>query len=114
MRWLGVELPDGTKKRVLSKGDPKACVQEAIEICRENLQRILNACTRYGIGIQKVLLKFTPEIYILVVYMILVDIPLGFTCECVSKHREEIEGVAELFKVCYHILISWRLYSLWY
>lgn len=76
LRWLGVELPEGTKKRVLSKGPPKNCVDEAIQICRENLKRILYACTIYGI-----------------------EIPLGFTTECVSKHREEIEGVADLFKV---------------
>lgn len=76
MRWLGVELPEGTKRRVLSKGDPKNCVSEAIQICRENLKRILYACTVYGI-----------------------DIPLGFTTECVSKHREEVEGVADLFTV---------------
>lgn len=76
MRWLGVELPEGTKKRVLSKGAPTDCVGEAIQICRENLTRILNACEIYNI-----------------------EIPLGFTCECVSKHREEIEGVADLFMV---------------
>jgi len=76
LRWLGVELPEGTKKRVLSKGAPKNCVDEAIQICRENLKRILYACTIYGI-----------------------EIPLGFTTECVSKHREEIEGVADLYQV---------------
>lgn len=76
MRWLGVELPEGTKKRVLSKGVPIDCVSEAIQICRENLSRILNACAIYNI-----------------------EIPLGFTCECVSKHREEIEGVSDLFEV---------------
>lgn len=76
MRWLGVELPEGTKKRVLNKGSPVACVGEAIQICRENLRRILHACETYNI-----------------------EIPLGFTCECVSKHREEIEGVSDLFLV---------------
>jgi len=74
--WLGVELPKGTVKRVLSRDTPKARVDEAVEICRENLKRILDACERYGI-----------------------DVPLGFNAECVSKHKEEIEGALELFAV---------------
>jgi hypothetical protein len=74
--WLGVELPFGTVKRVLSRGTPKARVDEAVEICRENLKRILDACERYGI-----------------------DVPIGFNAECVSKHKEEIDGALELFAV---------------
>jgi len=74
--WLGVELPKGTIKRVTSRGSPQECVNEAIEICRENLKRILDACERYHI-----------------------DVPIGFNTECVSKHREEIAGAEELFFV---------------
>lgn len=74
--WLGVELPKGTIKRVLSRSSPQERVNEAIEICRENLKRILDACERYG-----------------------VDVPIGFNAECVSKHKEEIEGALELFSV---------------
>lgn len=74
--WLGVELPKGTVKRVISRGTPKARVDEAVEICRENLRRILDACERYAI-----------------------DVPIGFNAECVSKHKEEIEGALELFVV---------------
>jgi len=74
--WLGVELPKGTIKRVLSRSTPKERVNEAIEICRENLRRILDACERYA-----------------------VDVPIGFNAECVSKHKEEIEGALELFSV---------------
>jgi len=74
--WLGVELPKGTVKRVLSRGSPQAKVNEAIEICRENLKRILDACERFG-----------------------VDVPIGFNAECVSKHKEEIVGALELFSV---------------
>jgi len=74
--WLGVELPKGTVKRVISRSTPQARVTEAIEICRENLKRILDACERYGI-----------------------DVPVGFNAECVSKHKEEIEGAMELFVV---------------
>lgn len=76
LKWLGVELPMGTIKRVTARPTPQLRVKEAIEICRENLQRILGACERYGI-----------------------DIPLGFNAECVSKHREEVEGALELFEV---------------
>jgi 5,10-methylenetetrahydrofolate reductase len=74
--WLGVELPMGTIKRVTSRDTPKARVDEAIEICRENLKRILDACERYGI-----------------------DVPIGFNAECVSKRKEEIEGALDLFAV---------------
>jgi len=76
LSWLGVELPKGTIRRVLSRGAPVDCVREANEICRENLKRILDACMRYRI-----------------------DVPLGFTAECVSKHKEEARGVAELFRL---------------
>jgi len=76
LEWLGVELPKGTVKRVLSRCSPQARVEEANEICRENLKRILDACERYGI-----------------------DVPIGFNAECVSKHKEEIEGALQLFEV---------------
>lgn len=46
LQWLGVELPKGTIRRVLCRGSPSQCVQEAIEICRENLKRILEYCLR--------------------------------------------------------------------
>lgn len=74
--WLGVELPKGTVKRVISRSTPQDRVNEAIEICRENLRRILDACERFGI-----------------------DVPVGFNAECVSKHKEEIVGALELFTV---------------
>jgi len=76
LEWLGVELPLGTKKRVLSRSTPQIRVREAIEICRENLKRILDACDRNN-----------------------VDIPIGFNAECVSKHKEEIDGALELYTV---------------
>eukprot|EP01114_Cavostelium_apophysatum_P021468 TRINITY_DN74_c0_g1_i1.p1 TRINITY_DN74_c0_g1~~TRINITY_DN74_c0_g1_i1.p1 ORF type:complete len:363 (+),score=72.20 TRINITY_DN74_c0_g1_i1:225-1313(+) len=74
LRWLGVELPDGTVKRVLSRPNLKSRVQESIEICFENWKRILDASKRLKISI-----------------------PIGFSVESVSKSKMEQDGAVELF-----------------
>jgi len=76
LKWLGVEIPQGTEKRVLSRKDVKARVKESVDICRENLKRILHACQYYNI-----------------------DVPLGVTVESVSKYSDEFAGSVELFTV---------------
>jgi len=74
LRWLGVELPDGTVKRVLSRPTLKARVDESIQICWENWKRILDASKRLKLRV-----------------------PLGFSVESVSKSKNEQEGAVELF-----------------
>lgn len=78
LRWLGVELPDGTVKRVLKRfrGNSKHCVIESMEICRENFKRILEYIERYDL-----------------------QVPVGFAVESVSKSKIELEGAVELFKM---------------
>lgn len=74
LEWLGVEIPVGTKKRVLSRGNLKACIEESLQICWENFKRILDACQRLKISV-----------------------PLGFSVESVSKSRMEQQGACKLF-----------------
>jgi 5,10-methylenetetrahydrofolate reductase len=74
LRWLGAEIPKGTKKRVMSMDSEAERVKESIEICRENLARILDASDRRGFRV-----------------------PLGITSESVSKYRSEIDGAVDLF-----------------
>jgi len=69
LKWLGVEIPAGTEKRVLSRKSVKECVSEAVDICRENFCRILNAIKYYHLAV-----------------------PIGFAVECVSKYQDELEG----------------------
>jgi len=76
LRWLGVELPDGTYKRVMSKENSQERVNEAVNICCENLKRILDAVLRYGL-----------------------DVPIGVTAECVSKYKCENLATLELFSL---------------
>jgi 5,10-methylenetetrahydrofolate reductase len=76
LQWLGVEIPHGTTRRVLSRGSPEACVQEANEICWENFRRILDASKRLGL-----------------------NVPLGVTVESVSKFRDEQNAANELFGI---------------
>jgi len=74
LRWLGVELPEGTVKRVLTRGSPERCVKESNEICWENFKRILDAARRLKLSV-----------------------PIGVTVESVSKYRDEQHGANELF-----------------
>jgi 5,10-methylenetetrahydrofolate reductase len=74
LQWLGVEIPHGTVKRVLSRGTPQSCVRESNQICWENFKRILDASKRMGLSV-----------------------PLGVTVESVSKYKDETLGANELF-----------------
>jgi len=76
MKWLGVELPEGTVKRVLSRRDLKGRVEESIEICWENWKRILDASKRLKISV-----------------------PIGFSVESVSKSKTEQDAAVQLFKI---------------
>jgi len=76
LEWLGVELPRGTVRRVLSRGSTEACVQEANEICWENFKRILDASKRLKLSV-----------------------PIGVTVESVSKYRDEQAGANQLFGI---------------
>jgi len=75
LRWLGVELPEGTVKRVFSRSGVKARVDESNEICWENWKRILDAVVRLKI-----------------------DVPIGFSVESVTKSRVEQDAAITLYK----------------
>lgn len=75
LSWLGVEVPEGTKKRVLLRPNLKARVEESAEICWENWRRILDAMKRLKI-----------------------DVPIGFGVESVTKSKAESDVAVKLFK----------------
>lgn len=69
LRWLGVNIAPETAQAILGAARP---LEKSIEICRDNLRRILDEpCAR--------------------------DIPLGVNIESVSINREEIDASVELF-----------------
>jgi len=69
LRWLGVNLPRDTAAAILGAGSPLA---KSIEICRDNLRRILDQ-------------PYAGQI------------PLGINVESVSIHRDEIDASIDLF-----------------
>jgi hypothetical protein len=69
LRWLGVNVAAETERAILGAARPLA---KSIEVCRENLRRILDE--RY-FG----------------------EIPLGISVESVSINRDEIDASIELF-----------------
>jgi hypothetical protein len=71
LKWLGVHVPPATERDILGAASPLA---KSIEICRDNLRRILD------------------EPYA-------GDIPLGVNVESVSINRDEIDASVELFQV---------------
>ncbi len=71
IRWLGVNVAPETELAILGAANPLA---KSIEICRDNLRRILNA-------------PYAREI------------PLGVNVESVSINRAEIDASVELFHV---------------
>jgi len=75
LKWLGVEIPDGTQKRVLSRPNLKSRIEESMQICWENWKRILDASKRLNLSV-----------------------PLGVSVECVSKSRMELKGAIDLLK----------------
>lgn len=68
LRWLGVNVPTDTERTILGASNPLA---KSIEICRDNLRRILDH------GYAR-------------------EIPLGINVESVSIHKDEIDASVEL------------------
>ena len=68
MRWLGVNIAPETERAILGAANP---VAKSIEICRDNLRRILDG----GYAGQ---------------------VPLGVNVESVSINRDEIDASVEL------------------
>lgn len=71
IRWLGVRVAPETERAILGAASPLA---KSIEICRDNLRRILDEPYREAI-------------------------PLGVNVESVSINREEIDASIDLFHV---------------
>jgi hypothetical protein len=71
IRWLGVNIAPETERAILGAARPLA---KSIEICRDNLRRILEQPYRG-------------------------EIPLGVNVESVSINRDEIDASIELFHV---------------
>ena len=76
LRWLGVNVAPETERAILGAASPLA---KSIEICRDNLHRILDQpCAR--------------------------DIPLGVNVESVSINRDEIDASVDLFHTLREVL----------
>jgi predicted exporter len=71
LRWLGVNIAEDTARSILDAARP---LERSIEICRDNLRRILDAPCAAAI-------------------------PLGINVESVSINRDEIDATVELFGV---------------
>lgn len=71
LRWLGVNVAPETERAILGAASPLA---RSIEICRDNLRRILDGAYRGAI-------------------------PLGVNVESVSINRDEIDASIDLFHV---------------
>lgn len=71
IRWLGVRVAPQTEREILGAANPLA---KSIEICRDNLRRILDQPYRE-------------------------HIPLGVSVESVSINRDEIDASIDLFHV---------------
>jgi len=84
MEWLGVEIPLGTKKRVLSRPCATTRVAESIGICLDIAKRILEAAQRTGC-----------------------NVPLGFSVESVSKSKLESRAAVQLFKYLRELLLTY-------
>jgi hypothetical protein len=69
LRWLGVNVAPDTERTILGAADP---LGKSIEICRDNLRRILDQ-------------PYAGEI------------PLGVNVESVSINRDEIDASIDLF-----------------
>jgi len=70
LKWLGVHIPLETEAAILTAANP---IARSIEICRDNLRRILE-------------------------HEYARDIPLGVNVESVSINRDEIDASVDLFR----------------
>jgi len=76
LRWLGVHVPAETERAILGAASPLA---RSIEICRDNLRRILEGAYAS-------------------------QIPLGVNVESVSINRDEIDASVDLFHTLKEVL----------
>jgi 5,10-methylenetetrahydrofolate reductase len=76
LRWLGVNMPPATAQAILGSANPLA---RSIEICRDNLRRILDG-------------DYASHI------------PLGINVESVSINRDEIDASVDLFHALREVL----------
>jgi len=86
LRWLGVEVASGTAERVLSRGTTQLCLDESVQICWENLKRILDVHRN---------LKM--------------NVPLGIAVESVSKFRDEQKAAEDLFVKLRQLMLDYYL-----
>ncbi|HEY5897725.1 MAG TPA: hypothetical protein VIV54_09190, partial [Burkholderiales bacterium] len=78
LRWLGVIVEPETERAIFGAADP---IAKSIEICRDNLRRILEQ-------------PYAAEI------------PLGINVESVSINRDEIDASVDLFHALREIMSS--------
>lgn len=71
MQWLGISTTSATRTRILSANNP---LQTSLQICEENLQKILTYCAH-------------------------LKIPLGLNIESLTNRKEEIDASIKLFKL---------------
>jgi hypothetical protein len=76
LRWLGVNIAPETERAILGAASP---LQKSIEICRDNLRRILDGAYADAI-------------------------PLGVNVESVSINRDEIDASVDLFHALKEVL----------
>jgi hypothetical protein len=76
MRWLGVNIAPDTERAILGAANP---LRRSIEICRDNLRRILDGAYAS-------------------------EIPLGINVESVSINRDEIDASIDLFHALHEVL----------
>jgi hypothetical protein len=76
LKWLGVHIPLETEAAILSAANP---IARSIEICRDNLRRILD-------------------------HDYARQIPLGLNIESVSINRDEIDASVDLFRALHGVL----------
>jgi hypothetical protein len=80
LKWLGVHIPQETEATILGATNP---IARSIEICRDNLRRILDH-------------EYAREI------------PLGINVESVSINRDEIDASVEVFRSLTDVVREWR------
>ena len=76
LKWLGVHIPFETETAILSAANP---IARSIEICRENLERILD-------------------------HDYAGQVPLGINVESVSINRDEIDASVDLFRALHDVV----------
>ncbi len=76
LQWLGVRIPEATAREILKNSNP---LKKSIEICRDNLRRILDQ-------------PYAREI------------PLGINVESVSINKDEIDASVDLVHALHEVL----------